>query len=317
MNVEKVSFIIPLYNEEDCLPELINRIEKVKNEIKINKNIDVNTIFINDSSSDNTFKILEDYANKNSHIKVISFTRNFGHQIAISAGLNYCTDDAAIIIDGDLQDPPELIFDLIEELNKGYDVVYAKRKKRKGESIFKLITAKLFYGIINKLSGVQIPKNTGDFRIISRSVINQLNKLSERHRFHRAIIPWLGFNSSFIEYDREKRFAGKTKFSLRKMLNLAINAILSFSTKPILYIIQFSLLCIFLSILFLFYILYMRLFTDQLIPGFATIVSLIILFFGLNSFFIGIIGYYIALIFEQSKKRPLFVIDKTININNV
>lgn len=317
MNVEKVSFIIPLYNEEDCLPELINRIEKVKNEIKINKNIDVNTIFINDSSSDNTFKILEDYANNNSHIKVISFTRNFGHQIAISAGLNYCPDDAAIIIDGDLQDPPELIFNLIEELNKGFDVVYAKRKKRKGESTFKLITAKFFYRIINKLSGVDIPKDTGDFRIISKSVINQLNKLTERHRFYRAIIPWLGFNSSFIEYDREKRFAGRTKFSIRKMFNLAVNAILSFSTKPILYIIQFSLLCIFFSILFLFYILYMRLFTDHLIPGFATIVSLIILFFGLNSFFIGLIGYYVALIFEQSKERPLFVIDKTININNV
>mgnify|MGYP001231797018 CR=1 FL=1 len=260
---------------------------------------------------------MEDHAKKNTHIKVISFTRNFGHQIAISAGLNYCTDDAAIVIDGDLQDPPELIFDLIEELNKGFDVVYAKRKKRKGESIFKLITAKLFYGIINKLSGVQIPKDTGDFRIISKTVINQLNNLNEKHRFYRAIIPWLGFKSSFIEYDREKRFAGKTKFSIRKMLNLAINSILSFSTKPILYIIQFSLLCIFVSILFLFYILYMRLFTDQLIPGFATISSLIILFFGLNSLFIGLIGYYIALIFEQSKERPLFVIDKTININNV
>ena len=314
MKLNKISFIIPIYNEEECLNELIKRILIVKKKLYAQKKISLSLIFIDDASTDNSFLILNKYANKFKFIKIIKFTRNFGHQIAISAGIKNCKDDAAIIIDGDLQDPPELIFKFIKKFLEGYDVVYAKRKQRKGESFFKIYTAKLFYIVINKLTGFDIPLDTGDFRMISKKIINNLNLLEEKHRFIRGLIPWLGFNSSFIEYERDKRFAGKTKFSFKSMTQLAFNAILSFSVKPIVLIIKFSLICIIFSFIFGLYIIYTKLFTDTLLPGFATITSLIVFLFGFNLFFLGTLGYYISLIFEQSKDRPLFIVDKKINI---
>lgn len=312
--MKTLDIIIPVYNEELVLLELLNRIEELKN--KIEDKLKTNVIFVNDGSKDNSLKILKTYSKKKNYLKIISFSRNFGHQIAVTAGLENSNSDFIAILDADLQDPPEIIIDMYSIMEKEkVDVVYGKRRQRFGESFFKLISAKIFYKFLNYMCEVDIPSNTGDFRLITKRVVDNLKIMKEKHRFIRGMIPWIGFKSRAFIYDRSKRFAGSTKYPFKKMMEFAINAILSFSSKPLKLGINMGIVIILLSILLSFVILLIKIFTDYFIPGFVAIVIAITMFGGLNMFLIGLTGEYVSRIFEESKKRPLYVISEKINFN--
>ena len=310
MTLKTLDIVIPVFNEEKNIIQLFERLESTKKKLF---NFCTSYIFVNDGSSDKTLEILSSLSKKNSNLKIISFTRNFGHQNALACGVNFSKADYIVTIDADLQDPPELIIDMLEVCIGKYDVVYAKRKERKGENFFKIFSAKMFYKILNYLCDLQIPTDTGDFRIITRKVATEFNNFKEKHKFIRGLIPWLGFKSTFVLYDRDERFAGKTKYSLKKMIDLAVNAIISFSAKPIQYVTRMGLVFILISISYGIYILFQKLFLNNIMPGFTPIFISIIFFGGFNLFFIGLVGTYISKIYEQTKDRPNYIIDKKIN----
>jgi polyisoprenyl-phosphate glycosyltransferase len=313
MNKKTLNIIIPVYNEEESVLALFKRLEIVRFSLI---DLEIKYYFVNDGSTDNTFDILQELASKNSHLKVISFTRNFGHQNALSCGIDYSDADYVVTIDADLQDPPELINKMYVLCKNNIDVVYAQRKRREGESIFKLLSAKFFYTFLNYLCDLKIPPDTGDYRLISRRVVIEFKKYKEKHKFIRGLIPWLGFKSTKVLYDRDKRYAGKTKYSLSRMLDFAFNAIFSFSIKPIEYFSKLGILFITFSFFYGVFILYKKFILNELIPGFAPIFLSIIFFGGFNLLFLGIVGYYVAKIFEQTRDRPNYIIDKKLNIEN-
>lgn len=216
--MKKVSLVIPMYYEEEVVEECYKRVIDVLTSLK---DYEYEIVFINDGSRDKTLEILEKIAKEDKNVKVISFSRNFGHQCAVTAGLKYTTGDAVVIIDADLQDPPELIPDMLKLWEDGNEVIYAKRKKREGESTFKLLTAKMFYKTLNALSDVEIPKDTGDFRLVDKKVVDAINSMPEHNKFLRGLFSWVGFKQIPFEYERKERFAGKTKYPLKKMLKLA------------------------------------------------------------------------------------------------
>ena len=311
-----LTIVIPVYNEEGNLKVLFERLEKIREKLNLEKKILTNYIFVNDGSKDNSLIILKDLAKNFSHLKVISFSRNFGHQHAISAGMQFSNSNFIVIIDSDLQDPPELIPEMIELSTSGdYEVIYARRKIRKGETFFKKLTAKIFYQIFNILSGIKIPEDVGDFRLITKKVLVEFKKCKEKHKFIRGLIPWLGFKSTHILYERNERYSGKTNYTLSKMIKFALDSILSFSSTPIKYITMFGIFFILISLLYSSYILYQRFYLNNLIPGFSAILTFVIFFGGFNLFFLGIIGQYIARIFEQTKNRPEYIVEKMINFN--
>jgi len=300
-----ISIIVPCFNEELVITETIFRLRSVINKIN---NFDFEVIFIDDGSSDNTCEILKETSINDNRFRSIVFARNFGHQIAVQAGLDLAMGDAVIIIDADLQDPPEIISEMILKWQEGFDVVYGTRKSREGESKFKLITASYFYKVLNKLSEVPIPLDTGDFRLISRSVVNVLSCMPEKNRFIRGMVSWVGFKQISLPYDRVKRFAGESKYPLRKMIKFASDGILSFSTKPLHISITLGVFSSFLSIVGIFYSLYMRLFTNTWIQGWTALMIAILFFGGVQLLCIGILGEYIGRIYNESKNRPLYII---------
>ena len=248
--MKKISVVIPMYYEEDVANECYNRTKKVLNGLE---DYDHEIIFVNDGSKDKTLPILKEIATKDEKAKVISFSRNFGHQAAVTAGLKFVTGDCILIIDSDMQDPPELLVDMLKLWEDGNEVIYAKRKTRKGESKFKLMTAKMFYKVLNDLSDVEIPKDTGDFRLVDRKVVDVINSMPEHNKFLRGLFSWVGFKQKPIEYERQERFAGKTKYPLKKMLKLASDGIISFSTKPLKIIGGIGIVSIFISFILLIY----------------------------------------------------------------
>ncbi len=229
--MKKVSVVIPMYYEEEVAQICYDRVSSVLEKLK--KEYDYEIIFVNDGSKDKTLSILKEIANKNNKVKIISFSRNFGHQSAVTAGIKEVSGDAIVIMDADLQDPPELIPDMLKLWEDGYEVIYGKRNTRKGESAFKLLTAKMFYSFLNAMSEVEIPKNTGDFRLVDRSVIDVINNLPEHNKFLRGLFSWVGFEQKEFLYDRPKREFGETKYPFKKMMKLAKDGIISFSTKPL------------------------------------------------------------------------------------
>ena len=272
-------------------------------------------IFVNDGSKDKTLEILENIAERDKQVKVLSFSRNFGHQCAVTAGLKYVTGDAIVIIDADLQDPPELIPEMIKLWEQGNEVIYAKRKTREGESKFKLLTAKMFYKILNGLSDVEIPADTGDFRLVDKKVVEVINSMPEHNKFLRGLFSWVGFKQQPFEYERKERFAGKTKYPLKKMLKLASDGIISFSTKPLKIVGGLGIITIFISILLLLYSVISYIFNlNQLTPGWTSIMVAITLFSGVQLLSIWVISEYLARIYDESKKRPQYIISKKINI---
>lgn len=302
--------VIPVFNEQDCLDELFRRLLDLRDQLS--DRVQVHLLFVNDGSSDNSHAMLTAFAQKHADVRIVSFTRNFGHQIAISAGIDHVEADYVAIVDADLQDPPEIIEGMFDLAATGIDVVYGQRRNRAGESLLKKATASGFYRVLSFLCDTQIPVDTGDFRVISRRVVEQLKQMGESHRFLRGMIPWLGFSSSAFVYDRDERFAGETKYPFAKMFRFAIDAIFSFSRKPLTYATYIGVASTGFAGLGGLYLLYLKLFTDQVVPGITAVILTVILMGGLQVFIIGVIGQYIARIFEESKNRPLYVIDTLI-----
>lgn len=310
--MKKVSIVIPMYCEEDVANECYKRL---KNVITTLDEYTYEFIFVNDGSIDKTLELLEKIAREDENVKVISFSRNFGHQCAVTAGIKYVTGDAIVIIDADLQDPPELIPEMLKLWKNGNDVIYAKRKNRKGESKFKLLTASMFYKTLNALSDVEIPQNTGDFRLVDRKVIDVINLMPEHNKFLRGLFTWVGFRQVPFEYERQERLAGKTKYPLNKMLKLALDGIISFSTKPLKIVGGLGLISIIISIAILIYSLISYIFKlNNLTAGWTSIMVTVTLFSGVQLLSIWIMSEYIARIYEESKNRPEYIIDKEINV---
>ena len=311
--MKKISLVIPMYYEEQVAEECYKRVSKV---LKGLKYYDYEIIFVNDGSKDKTLPILEKIADKDKKVKIVSFSRNFGHQAAVTAGLKYVTGDAVVIMDADLQDPPELVPDMLKKWEEGYEVIYGKRKKRDGESAFKLLTAKAFYATLNKLSDVEIPKDTGDFRLVDRKVVDVVNSLPEHNKFLRGLFSWVGFKQYPYEYERKERFAGKTKYPLKKMLKLAKDGILGFSTKPLKIVGGLGILSVVVSIIILIYAILSFAFSwNNLTAGWTSIMCTMTFLGGIILISLWMIGEYIARIYDETKQRPQYIVDKTINID--
>lgn len=307
-----LSIVVPVFNEEESITETVKRLIDLQDNLA--QEIDVELVFVDDGSKDRSLSLLKSIAENTASVKVISFSRNFGHQIAITAGIDLAAGDYVAVIDADLQDPPELIADMYRMALTGFDVVYGKRRSRANETIFKKATAASFYRLLNYMCEIDIPTDTGDFRLMSRKVVDAFKQLRERHRFVRGMVPWLGYKSVPLEYDRAERFAGETKYPFRKMLAFATTAILSFSSKPLTMAIRLGFFTIFAGLAGGGYMLYLKLFTNIPVPGLTAILLSIALFSGVQILLIGVVGEYIARIFEEVKGRPLYLIAETINI---
>jgi len=305
-----ISIVVPLFNEESVINELYMRITDLMDKNRL----DYELILVNDGSTDNTPDMARVLCTRNKKVKYIGFSRNFGHQIAITAGMDKTAGRIVVIIDADLQDPPEVILEMIEKWREGYQVVFGTRKKRKGEGFFKLFTAKLFYRIIRKMTNIDIPVDTGDFRLMDRKVVNQLKNMRERNRFVRGMVSWVGFKQCKVEYVREKRFAGETKYPFKKMLKFAVDGILSFSQIPLKISSFFGFFCSMVSFVFIIYGLVIKLiFPDRAISGWASIFIAILFLGGVQLICAGILGEYMGRIYEEIKGRPLYICEEEIN----
>lgn len=310
MNNFLLSIIIPVFNEEKNITPLIKIL------LPILKNYQYELIFIDDGSIDKTVEEIKKYSSKNKNIKLISFTRNFGHQMALTAGYQFAKGDCVVSLDADLQDPPQIIPQMIEKWQKGAKIVYAKREKREGENFLKKQTAYFFYKIINLLSETPIPKEVGDFRLLDKTVVDFLNQLPEKARFLRGLVAWPGYKTDYILFTRKKRFTGTTHYPFSKMLNFALDGITSFSTKPLRLAIYFGFLTSFFSILviviksvqhFIFKV-------GDWLPGWASLFFSIVFLGGVQLITIGIIGEYVGKIYQEIQRRPKYLIKEKVNI---
>ena len=304
----KYSIVLPICNEEDTLNELFARLNRAMSSLKDPYEV----ICVDDGSTDSSFDILEQQAGSRPNYKVIKLSRNFGHQIAITAGLDASEGDAVIILDADLQDPPEFIPELAAKWQEGYDVVYAVRRRRKG-NFFRNILIKAAYRFINKITRINIPVDTGDFRLMSRRVVEALKSSRERSRYLRGLSCWAGFSQVGIEYKREKRYAGKTKYPLWKLVKLALDGITSFSRFPLTLAVYLGFFVSLFSVAAVLYLVYRKL-TGLQIEGWASVMVAIFFMGGAQIFTIGVLGEYIGRIYEEVKQRPMYLVDKKINI---
>lgn len=308
MNNIQISIIVPLYNEEAVFDKLIERLSSVINSTKFSCEV----ILINDGSSDNTPHLIEQICHTDERFTGVLLSRNHGHQLAVTAGLIYVRGtEGAMIIDGDLQDPPELINDFYSLMQEGYDVVYAVRKNRK-ESALKKFAYWIYYRLQQKISNYIIPIDSGDFSMISRRVVNTMNEMPEQSRYLRGMRSWVGFKQKAYEYDRDERQAGETKYSWKKLFELAFNGIFNFSDFPVRIITRLGLFTILLSIFYFIYIIYNKIVNHNIPQGFTTLIFAIILFSGVQLLSLGLIGEYVLRIYNQVRNRPLFIIDKII-----
>lgn len=303
------SVVVPLYNEEEVLPETYKRLKAVLDSIGQPYEV----VMVNDGSRDKTALMAREICEGDSSFKLINFSRNFGHQTAITAGMDNTSGDAIIVIDADLQDPPEIILAMIEKWKQGFEVVYGKRVSRQGETFFKKMTARLYYRLLNKLTDVRIPTDVGDFRLIDRKVKDALMAVPEHNRYVRGLISWLGFRQTAVEFVREARFAGETKYPLRKMIKLAVDGITSFSYKPLKFSVGIGIFISVFSLLFALTVVVLRINNIvQMEPGWASLMVVFLFFSGVILVMLGIIGEYIARIFEEVKGRPLYIISEKV-----
>jgi dolichol-phosphate mannosyltransferase len=303
----KLSIVIPIYNEEENIDSLINRLRTVVAQMQIS----CEYIFVNDGSKDHSFQLIKNLALADPAVKYIDFSRNFGHQIAVSAGLDLAAGDRVAIIDADLQDPPELIIEMFAKMDQGYEVVYAKRNNRNGESWLKKFTAKVFYRILKSITSVKIPVDTGDFRIIDRKVVNVLNQMPEHNKFLRGQISWIGFKQTYVEYNRNVRQAGSTGYTYKKMIRLALDGITSFSNFPL----KVASICGFvvsgIAFIVMIYALYSRYIIKDYVEGWTSTIISVLFLGGIQLISIGIIGEYISRLSENARNRPLYIINET------
>jgi dolichol-phosphate mannosyltransferase len=300
----QLSVIIPVYNEELNIPILFERVRKSVGDFAQSFEL----IFVNDGSRDNSIVLIKELAKEHSFVKYIDFSRNFGHQIAVSAGIDYSSGDEIVIIDADLQDPPELIRTMHERMKEGYEVVYARRRKRAGESFMKKFTARMFYRILARVTSVEIPVDTGDFRIIHRKVADVLKQMPEQHKFIRGQIAWIGFRQTFIEYDRDERLAGDTGYPYKKMMRFALDGITSFSNLPLRFATMAGFFVSGITFLLALYALYSRFISRSFVPGWTSLILAILFIGGVQLISIGIIGEYISRMGSNVRQRPLYII---------
>lgn len=302
------SIVAPVFNEAETLPHFYERVIKVMEGLGEPFEI----VLINDGSRDKTYSILQEIHAKDARVRVIDFSRNFGHQIAISAGLDYAQGDAVIVLDSDLQDPPEVVPDLIARWRDGAEVVYAQRAKRKGETFFKLATAAAFYRLIQRITAVNIPSDTGDFRLLDRQVVDTLIKMREHHRFMRGLSAWVGFRQDAVQYERHERFAGTTKYPLNKMIRFSLDAITSFSHVPLQIATSLGFGLALISLIGILIAIILRLFTDAIV-GQATTLIMVLFMGGIQLIFLGIIGEYLGRIYDEVRARPLYIVRKVLD----
>ena len=305
--MKKITILVPAYNEEESLPLLYERVSKIMNEMK---NYEFELLFVNDGSKDNTLNEIKKLREQDKRVSYVDFSRNFGKEIGMIAGLDYATGDCVIIMDADLQDPPELIPQMVELWEQGYDDVYAQRKSRKGETWLKKFTSKMYYKVLQSLTRVPIQKDTGDFRLLDRRCVNALKKMRETSRCSKSMFSWIGYNKKAILYDRDPRVAGKTKWNYMKLIDLAIDGITAFTTSP-LRISTFLSIPTFLALLI--YCIYVIVKCCRLhiaIQAFQATILLILFFAGVQIVLIGIMGEYLGRIFNESKQRPLYLVNE-------
>jgi dolichol-phosphate mannosyltransferase len=306
------SVVVPLYNEKDVINETCKRLKEIMDSTGYSYEI----IMVNDGSRDTTLPLAVSICRANPEFKLISFSRNFGHQIAITAGMDYAKGDAIVVIDADLQDPPSVIPEMLKKWREeGYEVVYGKRVKREGETLFKKITAKIFYRFLNRMTDVNMPVDVGDFRLIDKKVRTALKLVNEKNRYIRGIISWLGFKTASVDFVREKRFAGETKYPFRKMLKFALDGIASFSYKPLKLASYMGICVSFFSFIYLLVVIYQRLFTNTTVTGWASSLAVSLFFNGIMLIIMGIMGEYIGRIYDEVKNRPLYIISYTENLD--
>ncbi|MDO4535885.1 MAG: glycosyltransferase family 2 protein [Clostridium perfringens] len=305
--MKKVSILIPAYNEEEVLYALYDRLQKVMNKLS---NYDFEVLLINDGSKDNTLNILRELRKKDDRICYINLSRNYGKETAMIAGLDYVTGDCCIILDADLQDPPELIEDMLKYWEEGYDDVYAKRKSRAGESFMKKLTSSLFYKTLQKSTRIPIQKNTGDFRLLDRRCVDALKKFRESERYTKGMFSWIGFNKKEILFDRDPRVAGETKWNYWKLIDLAIEGITSFTTKPLRVSSFLGVIISFCAFVYIIIIITRTLLLGEAVKGYPSLMAVILFLGGVQLLCLGVIGEYIGRIFNETKKRPLYFVEE-------
>ncbi|MDX1931347.1 MAG: glycosyltransferase family 2 protein [Capsulimonadales bacterium] len=310
--VPVLSLVFPIFNEEEVLPQLIERLDTVVRDLERNVG-PTETVFVNDGSRDRSVDLLREYTATRPYMKVIAFSRNFGHQVAVTAGMRYARGQAVILLDADLQDPPELLPQMVALWREGWEVVYGLRTERQGETWFKRVTAAAFYRLLQRLTSVHIPADTGDFRLMDRKVVDALNSMGEHHRFLRGMAAWVGFRQKALPYRRDARAAGKTKYPFRKMFRLATDAICAFSTAPLKVASQLGWTIAGLSILYgLITIVRFALKDATLQPGWSSIIVILSFLSGVQLITLGFIGEYIGRIYDEVKGRPLYIVSETI-----
>lgn len=299
-----ISVVVPIHNEEGNIPDLYARLQTVLTGMQVSYEY----VFVNDGSEDRSLVLIRELAKKDEHVRYIDLSRNFGHQVAVTAGLDSCQGGAAVIIDADLQDPPELIADLYQRHKEGFEVVYARRRARKGESFLKKATAKLFYRLMARWTNIEIPLDTGDFRIIDRKVIEVLRQMPEQNKFLRGQISWAGFRQTSVEYDRDERNAGETSYTYRRMIRFAIDGITSFSEAPLRFVTVAGFLVSGLAFLAIVYSLVSYFFLDNYVRGWASTMVSVLFVGGIQLIGIGVIGEYLARIGANVRQRPLYIV---------
>lgn len=304
-----LSVVVPMYNEEEVIEITYRRLTAVMEKLQESYEI----IFVNDGSRDRTSQIVRKICADDSRVKLVEFSRNFGHQIAVTAGMDYASGRAVVLIDADLQDPPELIADMVARWREGFDVVYGRRVERKGESWFKKTTAAMFYRFLRSMTSVNIPVDTGDFRLMDRKVCDALSEMRERSRFIRGMVSWAGFRQTSVEYVRDERAAGETKYPLRKMIRLSLDAVTSFSTKPLKLAGILGFVLSAAGFVYLIVVLFQHFFTDTTTQGWTSLIAISLLFHGITLSLLGVLGEYIGRIYEEAKRRPLYLVSDQLN----
>ncbi len=305
-----LSLVLPIYNEEEVIPELHNRLREFMGKLGLSSEV----IFVNDGSRDRSMELLRGIADGEPRYRVLSFARNFGHQAAITAGIDSARGSAVVVMDADLQDPPEVVLTMIAKWREGFDVVYGRRRKRVGETWFKLVTARIFYRLFAAMIPIEVPLDAGDFRLMSRSVVVAFRELRETHRFVRGMVAWVGFKQTEVLYDRPGRFAGETKYPLRKMVRFALDGITSFSILPLRFDTYLGMLMRAGSVGVIVWALLAKFAYKRVVQGWTATVIIIAFFASVQLLMIGILGEYIGRIYEEVKRRPLYVVGDTVNL---
>lgn len=317
MSKPLLSVVIPIYFEENLIQELYSRVKKALSAISASHGLDHEIVFVNDGSTDRSLPQMKDLATRDVAVRILDLSRNFGHQLAITAGIDHARGDAVVVMDGDLQDPPEVIAEMIAKWRDGYHVVYGVRKRRSGETAFKLVTAKAFYKIIGMLSDTDMPFESGDFRLMDRKVVEALKRIREENRYIRGLVSWVGFKQIGVPYERDARYAGDTKYTLRKMVRFALDGITSFSEKPLRFSSYLGFAITGLALLFLVWIVANVLLDPASVtPGWASLMVAVLFLGGVQLLSIGVLGEYLGRIYRETKNRPLYIVGDRIGFGD-